>query len=229
MCKQLIGLLSILRGEKKPREELLIIKDCCQHTPSSKHGQGGDADVQPRDLRAQLLEAEAAHFSKSDGTATKPATIADSTTPSKRQLEAGPGQDADGEEDIDAKRRRVLEETRHLDADSDKSSNASSEEDSDDDEDETAELLRELEKIKKERAEKQAQEDREKAKAEQEDHERDIALGNPLLNPHKSTESKRRWDDDVVFRNQARGTENKGKREFVNVRNQDPSSRQTRT
>jgi hypothetical protein len=28
---------------------------------------------------------------------------------------------------------------------------------------------------------------------------------------------KRRWDDDVVFKNQARGTENKGKKEFVNV------------
>lgn len=26
-----------------------------------------------------------------------------------------------------------------------------------------------------------------------------------------------RWDDDVVFRNQARGTDNKGKKEFVNV------------
>ncbi|KAL9631046.1 MAG: hypothetical protein Q9204_004420, partial [Flavoplaca sp. TL-2023a] len=181
-----------------------------------KPGQGGDADVQSRDLRVQLLEAEAAHFSKTDGTASKPATIAEPTASSKRQLEAGPGQDADGEEDIDAKRRRVLEETRHLDADSDESSNASSEEDSDDEEDETAELLRELEKIKKERAEKQAQEDREKAEAEQEDRERDIALGNPLLNPQKSTETKRRWDDDVVFRNQARGTENKGKREFVN-------------
>lgn len=30
---------------------------------------------------------------------------------------------------------------------------------------------------------------------------------------------KRRWDDDVVFKNQARGTEEKGKKkEFVNVR-----------
>ncbi|KAL9001544.1 MAG: hypothetical protein Q9169_000119 [Polycauliona sp. 2 TL-2023] len=186
-----------------------------------KPGQGGDADVRPRDLRAQLLEAEAAHFSKSgDPTATKPATTAEPTTSSKRQLEAGPGQDADGEEDIAAKRQRVLQETRHIDADSDESSNASSEEDSGDDEDETAELLRELEKIKKERAEKQAQEDREQAEADQEDRERDIALGNPLLNPHKSTETKRRWDDDVVFRNQARGTENKGKREFVNVGDQ---------
>ncbi|KAI4250460.1 MAG: hypothetical protein L6R40_000058 [Gallowayella cf. fulva] len=63
---------------------------------------------------------------------------------------------------------------------------------SDDEEDETAELLRELEKIKKERADKQAQEERVKAEAEQEDRERDIALGNPLLNPHKSNETKRR-------------------------------------
>jgi hypothetical protein len=28
---------------------------------------------------------------------------------------------------------------------------------------------------------------------------------------------KRRWDDDVVFKNQARGTEDKGKKEFINV------------
>lgn len=76
--------------------------------------------------------------------------------------------------------------------------------------------------------------DREKAAAEQEKRENDIALGNPLLMPTKDTEAKRRfvfglsaksgrclygyrWDDDVVFRNQARGTENKGKKEFVNV------------
>lgn len=31
------------------------------------------------------------------------------------------------------------------------------------------------------------------------------------------TDVSTRWDDDVVFRNQARGTENKGKKEFVNV------------
>lgn len=28
---------------------------------------------------------------------------------------------------------------------------------------------------------------------------------------------KRRWDDDVVFKNQARGTENRDGKEFVNV------------
>ncbi|KAL8695889.1 MAG: hypothetical protein Q9201_007916, partial [Fulgogasparrea decipioides] len=181
-----------------------------------KPGQGGDADAQPRDLRAQLLEAEAAHFSKGDGATAQATSVAEPTTSSKRQLEAGPGLDGDGEEDIETKRRRVLEETRHIDADSDISSSASSEEDSDDEEDETAELLRELEKIKKERAEKQAEEERVKAAAEQDDRERNIALGNPLLNPYKNSETKRRWDEDVVFRNQARGTENKGKKEFVN-------------
>lgn len=62
--------------------------------------------------------------------------------------------------------------------------------------------------------------EREKAAEEQEKREVDIARGNPLLNP-QDFNMKRRWDDDVVFKNQARGTENKGKKEFVNVRSPD--------
>lgn len=49
--------------------------------------------------------------------------------PAKRQLEAGPGQDGEVREDIEAKRRRVLEESRDIDADSDGSNGHSSEED----------------------------------------------------------------------------------------------------
>ena len=56
----------------------------------------------------------------------------------------------------------------------------------------------------------------ENAAEEQEKREEDIALGNPLLNP-TAFNVKRRWDDDVIFKNQARGTEQKGKKEFVNV------------
>ena len=33
-----------------------------------------------------------------------------------------------------------------------------------------------------------------------------------------NTNIMQRWDDDVIFKNQARGTEDKGKKEFVNVR-----------
>ena len=92
--------------------------------------------------------------------------------------------------------------------------------------------MRELEKIKKERAEAKAKEvhmpspqfynsinhmqEAERAAEEQEQREIDIARGNPLLNSRDFT-MKRRWDDDVVFKNQARGTEDRNKKkEFIN-------------
>ena len=172
-------------------------------------GQGGAADSEVRDLRAELLAAEASHFARTKGTSEPTPSKADLP---KRELEA-PADDAE-DEDPATKRRRILEETRDIDADSVGSESDSSEEDSDD-EDETAELMRELEKIKKERAEQKAREDAETAAKQQEDREEHIALGNPLLNS-KSFNVKRRWDDDVVFKNQARGTEQRSNKEFVN-------------
>lgn len=77
-------------------------------------------------------------------------------------------------------------------------------------------MQRELERVRRERAEKREKEERERAAAEEEQREKDIALGNPLLNK-ADFNIKRRWDDDVVFKNQARGTEDKGKKEFINV------------
>ncbi|TGJ88344.1 hypothetical protein E0Z10_g402 [Xylaria hypoxylon] len=184
-------------------------------------GQGGDADADDvRDLRAELLAAEAAHFAKKNGDAppdineTETAAI---TNNSKRPLELTA--QLDGEENPDAKRRRILEESRGIDADSDDDSENNSENDSDEDseDDEDDELQRELEKIKRERAEKREREERERAAAEEDERERDIALGNPLLNPKQDFNIKRRWDDDVVFKNQGRGTEDKGKqKEFIN-------------
>ena len=130
---------------------------------------------------------------------------------------------ADGEEDPEAKRRRILQETRDIDADEDDDDDDSGDDDDDDDDsdddsdDEDAELARQLAKSKRERAEKRQAEEAERAAAEQEAKERDIALGNPLLNK-QDFNMKRRWNDDVVFKNQARGTDEKGKKkEFVNV------------
>ena len=197
-------------------------------TTYRKPGQGGDIDG-PRDLRAELLAAEAAHFAKTKGV-TDDSPALESNVP-KRQIAAHPEDGGPEDEDPDAKRRRILEETRDLDADSDGGGSESSDEESDDEEDETAELMRELEKIKRERAEQKAkevcspklhakfsdnQQEAEKAAQDQEQREADIALGNPLLNP-QAFNVKRRWDDDVVFKNQARGTEQKGNKEFVNV------------
>jgi protein CWC15 len=177
-------------------------------------GQGGAADDDVHDLRSELLAAEAAHFAKT-GKGPKPVASIPAPASAKRELEA-PGDEA--EEDPEAKRRRILEETRDVDADSESDEEEGSDEDSednDDDDDDQAELMRELAKIKNERAEQKAREDAEKAAEEQEQREESIALGNPLLNP-KAFNVKRRWDDDVVFKNQARGTEQKGNKEFVN-------------
>ena len=203
--------------------------------------QGAPDEQAKRDLRAELLKAEAKYYAKKEGreigdddedededtTHTETFQITDGdehTGGIKRKLEDSerphePGADGDPEEEYDAKKRRVLEETRDIDADSASSEESSSEDDADDDEeDETAELMRELAKIKAERAEAAAKVAAEQAKKDEEQREKDIALGNPLLNPRKEDYGvKRRWDDDVVFKNQARGTEERGKeKRFVN-------------
>jgi hypothetical protein len=71
--------------------------------------------------------------------------------------------------------------------------------------DEEAELLAELERIKKERAEEAARKAKEEAEIAQREMHQEVARGNPLLNPG-GFQVKRRWDDDVVFRNQVRLT-----------------------
>ena len=85
-----------------------------------------------------------------------------------------------------------------------------SEEEDSEEEDDTAELLRELEKIKRERAEEKARVESEQSAAEAASREADIATSNPLLNlaaalgqqaPGLSTTApgsfqvKKRWDD----------------------------------
>lgn len=201
----------------------------------SQPGQGGTADQDVRDLRAELLAAEAAHQAKLHGRPV-PSTGDDETTSAshgtKRLLEAGSSAAGEVNEDPEAKRRRILEETRDIDADdsdssgggSDKAGGNGADDDDDDDDsdsdsddsDEEAELQRELARVKRERQEKREREEREAAAAEAEEREKEIAKGNPLLNKPDFT-VKRRWDDDVVFKNQARGTEEKGRsKEFVN-------------
>jgi hypothetical protein len=61
--------------------------------------------------------------------------------------------------------------------------------------------------------------ERDKREQEEAKREFDIARGNPLLNPKSTADFsvKRRWDDDVIFKNQARGTDDRNKKkEFVN-------------
>jgi protein CWC15 len=88
----------------------------------------------------------------------------------------------------------------------------SEEEDSDEEEeDDTAELLRELEKIKRERAEEKARLENEQSASDAASREAEIATANPLLNlaaalgqaPGVNTtvpgsfQVKKRWDDGI--------------------------------
>ncbi|CAH0028897.1 unnamed protein product [Clonostachys rhizophaga] len=216
------------RGKEAQRGPAFHTRMLPAHTQLKfrKAGQGGAGDgedeLSQTDLAAELLAAEAVHFNKKNGgapTADEDDEDAEHTTLAglKRphQIEGKEGED--GEEDLEAKRRRILAETREMDADDDDDSAEDEDDDSDDsdDDDEDAELQRELERVRREREEKKRKEEEARAKEEEEARERDIALGNPLLNKQDFT-MKRRWDDDVVFKNQARGTEDKGKKEFVN-------------
>jgi len=96
-------------------------------------GQGGAADAAKRDLRAELLEAEARHYAKKNGTYIEEDAATDANAAPKRSLDAITATD-DGETDeideADQKRRRIetLEKYRDIDADNDSESSESSDE-----------------------------------------------------------------------------------------------------
>jgi protein CWC15 len=95
--------------------------------------------------------------------------------------------------------------------------------DDDDDENEEAALQAELAKIRAEREAIKRKEEEEEAAEEEEKLEEAALMGNPLLATGGDSSSgrlKRRWNEDVVFRNQAKG-EPETKKRFINdtVRN----------
>ncbi|KAJ2662941.1 complexed with cef1p [Coemansia sp. RSA 1199] len=177
---------------------LTSAKDLPSHTKlkTRKPGQGGEHEYTTEELRLELEAAERRHFAaKSNGES--------STQVDHKRL--------------DEEKARYIEMAQRLDAESDSDVSESAESDSDgsesESEDETAMLMRELEKIKRERAEEKAREEQETLERRLLDDGPSLG-GNPLLAQHDFM-VKRRWDDDVVFRNQARGDE-KPKKRFVN-------------
>ncbi|PNS17478.1 hypothetical protein CAC42_7161 [Sphaceloma murrayae] len=191
--------------------------------------QGTEDENARRDLRAELLRKERRHYAEKDGREYNSdedevprvkGAITDGRG-RKRSLDEtrDDGIGTEEEESYEAKKARVLAETKDVDASSSGEDSEEESEEDDDDEDEEAALMAELAKIKKERAEAAAREAAEKTKEEEEQREKDIAYGNPLLNPKSEDYGvKRRWDDDVVFKNQARGQSERDKKgkEFVN-------------
>lgn len=76
-------------------------------------------------------------------------------------------------------------------------------------------MLAELEQIKKERAQEKLRKEQQQQEEDLKVKEAELMRGNPLINNPTSFSVKRRWDDDVVFKNQARGETKLAKR-FIN-------------
>ncbi|KAF5365984.1 hypothetical protein D9758_006679 [Tetrapyrgos nigripes] len=206
------------------------VRDMAAHTKLKfrQVGQTSTDEVKKRDLRAELLAAEQEARNKKRKAEGKP-------------IEETPAQAAVDDDEAN-KRRKLLQDALELDKDDDDDDKdeedkekdkdeEGSEEDSDDDEDDTAELLRELEKIKRERAEEKARQEREENEAETASREAEIATANPLLNLAAALGQapsglnttapgtfsvKRRWDDDLIFKNQAMSSRDKQQGQFVN-------------
>ncbi|KAJ8412612.1 hypothetical protein AAFF_G00129480 [Aldrovandia affinis] len=154
----------------------------------------------------------------------------------EKTRERGPREHTTSSSSSSSSKRPRLDQipAANLDAD-DPLTDDDDEDDSDDDsdDDDTAALLAELEKIKKERAEEQERKEREQKAEEERIRMENILSGNPLLNlagqqqqqqqqqqitPTQTPFSvKRRWDDDVVFKNCAKGVDDsRREKRFVN-------------
>ncbi|KAK9361482.1 Pre-mRNA-splicing factor Cwf15/Cwc15 [Lipomyces starkeyi] len=207
-----------------------------------KRGQGGVADradlTTPATSEERLWEREAMkrellskEAENDERKGRKSASAA-----SQLLLEAGNIAEEDKDERKLKRQRMILEEVEKAErgsegegdgenSDSDSGSEEDSEseseaEDEEDEEDETAELMRELERIKRERAAEKERQERERQTAEAAEREQQAIRGNPLLSFNdgfvSSSKPAKRWDEDVVFKNQAKGVDDKPKGGFIN-------------
>ncbi|OWM85894.1 protein CWC15 homolog [Punica granatum] len=180
-------------------------RDMAAHTTLKPRREGQDTqdELQKRNLREELEERERRHFSSKD------------KYNDDRDRRKG------GQLLLESSKREVEDRIvpRSADADDDSDLEEKSDDESDDvddeDEDDTMALLEELERIKKERAEEKLRKERLEKDEELKAKEAELLRGNPLMNNPTSFNVKRRWDDDVVFKNQARG-ETKAPKRFIN-------------
>lgn len=176
-------------------------RDIASHTTLKprKEGQDTQEELQKRNLRDELEERERRHFSsREDKDRRKGGHLL--LEGSKREIED-----------------RIIPRSADADDDAEIKSDddESDDDDDDDDEDDTEALLAELEQIKKERAEDKLRKERQEQEEQLKVKEAELIRGNPLLNNATSFSVKRRWDDDVVFKNQTRG-ETKTPKRFIN-------------
>lgn len=174
-----------------------------------EQGQGTSDELRQRDFRAELQQREGKSTTGSNNkaipAAVRRAIEANTVAAKKPKLDQIPAANLDQDDPVD-----------------DDDSSSSDDDDSDDD---TAALLEELNKIKRERVQETAKKEIEKKQEDEKIRMENILSGNPLLNhsagnkPGQSIDNmkvKRRWDDDVVFKNCARTEPDKKGILFIN-------------
>jgi len=171
-------------------------RDLAQHTKLKyrQTGQLTKEELEKIDLKEELLKAEREYFE---------------TRPKGTSYDNG----SVSEDQLAEKRRRLLIEAADKD-DSDDDTDEDSDSEDLDEEDDAVALQHELEKIRKERAEEKERQELDKLEVDERKKQEEALTGNPLLN--KDFSVKRRWDDDVIFKNQARGVDDKPKKRFIN-------------
>jgi len=180
-------------------------------------GQGTAAEVSKKDMLSALKDKEHEHLKRiGKAPVTKAPALLPPAPEDDDDVDEGPAPIID-KEDADDNRTRAPNELIKDDEDDD---------DDDDEEDDEEELMRELERIKQERAQEAQKKEQEEADNDHQERDSAILQGNPLLDPTRvgqpggSFAVKRRWDDDVVFKNQSREPKKEARR-FINdtVRN----------
>lgn len=172
-------------------------RDLPSHTKSKyrQEGQNTQDELRGRDFRRDLEERERSAREKRGD---RNRDLGSSSSNKRPRIEQIPAANLDADDPVDD----------------------DEEEDDSDDEDDTAELLAELQRIKKERIEEKAKMDAERKAEEERIRTENILMGNPLMQPERQTTTdfkvKRRWDDDVVFKNCAKGDESRTSRGFIN-------------
>ncbi|XP_030379318.1 protein CWC15 homolog [Scaptodrosophila lebanonensis] len=186
-------------------------------------GQGTSEEIRNRDFRKELEEREREARSGVSSGKALPSIV-------RKAIEANSasGSGSSKRTKLDSQvQQQQQQQAPNLDAD-EPIDNDSSDSDSDSDDDDAA-LLAELQKIKQERLQENARREAEKKQEDERIRMENILSGNPLINYEPGTAAsaagrgsgngdlkiKRRWDDDVVFKNCARTAPEK-KTHFVN-------------
>jgi len=187
-------------------------RDIASHTKIKyrKEGQGDFQDLDESDFKDRLLAAEKEHYNKIKAVETTEAAYAQREFTQEQQLLLQAAENDQINEVAESPGSN--QEKAQVDTEED-----GYDDDEEDDEEDTEALMAELAKIKAERAEAKERQEKERRELEKQ-HEQEILQGNPLLNDPDSQNFtvKRRWDDDVIFKNQARGIEDKPKKRFIN-------------